>query len=590
MSFSQSNAFNPAPYDPGAGLNLLTGVRNYQAADAQAQAYAQAIDPQTGQFDQNRYNAALVRQGLTGTWGAGAAMQQAGQATSALGRGTVDQITAARAQLQNLNGILTPLMQGDAPITADQVKARLDAAAAAGAITPSYQRQITNWVASQPPGTDLRSPLNSYQWLVQRAESQLASQTPSYQPQDVGGATLFIGGNPYRADYGRIVQDVPAILKGLSPAEAAQPTELIAPNGQHVTLPLGTAVQVLPGGFRFAPGAQVPPALLPYTLPGGAPGAPGVVGPGNINRTIGTGTYPPSAPVPAPTTGIPITQTPLPPPPPNQPPPQQTTEGPAWLQPPSAGPGGQLGVAPPPGYTEGMTPRWQQSGLQAQALYNANQVTTQQIPLFEDMKIQLGPATVGPGAQAIGTLRGLMIQAGLTPTVSEKEANAQRASEQFAHDAGLLQQTQLAGLGNPTDARQELASVGSPNAKLSKYGNLGMIAMMEGNAYATRAMADGWQQAQNLANPWLPHQYADWQQRFLSVDPATGGRFDPRVFWVANMMPEDQIKYINDLGRGAGGQQFVKNLNYAQAQGWLRQVQAPGSANRMLTIGDRLQQ
>ena len=57
----------------------ITQMRDYQAKQATADAYQQSIDPQTGAFDQGKFNA-LIGSTPQGAWNAGQTMQQSGAA------------------------------------------------------------------------------------------------------------------------------------------------------------------------------------------------------------------------------------------------------------------------------------------------------------------------------------------------------------------------------------------------------------------------------------------------------------------------------------------------------------------------------
>jgi hypothetical protein len=180
----------------------------------------------------------------------------------------------------------------------------------------------------------------------------------------------------------------------------------------------------------------------------------------------------------------------------------------------------------------------------------------------------------GMGSIVSSTMRQLLQFSGLTPRepggkfdVSTPEA----AKEQFAKDAARLQAAQLGALGNPTDARQELSETTNPGLMLSKYGNLGIIHMLQGNQQATRAMSEAWDQATQAG--WTPDQFNTWMsQRFLGRDATTGGRFDPRVFWFANEGNlDEQRKYAAKIPDGVQRKQFLNNLQYAKNNGWIRQ-------------------
>lgn len=209
-----------------------------------------------------------------------------------------------------------------------------------------------------------------------------------------------------------------------------------------------------------------------------------------------------------------------------------------------------------------------------------------QVALIDGMITDLNVKGWSPGfgATAFGTLRQIFQNFGLTapePGKGFNVADPQRAQEEFVKQSGQLAAAQLKQLGNATDARQELSEATNPGLLLSKYGNLGILYMLKGTQLASQAEGQAWQRAQD--NGWLPganvqNNFNTWKnERFLATDPQTGGRFDPRVFWLGSMPTlREQQDYLSHIDPDLRAQ-FRANLNYAASQGWI-QRRPDGSA------------
>jgi hypothetical protein len=342
----------------------------------------------------------------------------------------------------------------------------------------------------------------------------------------------------------------------------------------QVQIPFGTQMlsvprYLVPGLLMNNPALreqlqQANPSLYQQlTAPSG--GAGGGNGPPVTTQSFPNGgRYPPPASTP------PTTSTP--------PPPPRAT--PVWAQPPPSpvqgGAAGGVGLTPAPGYLEGQKIPAAASS-QALATLQAQAAATKDIqPILSDMQRLLGTKgfSTGMGSQISSSLRQLLQFAGATPSEPGPGLDVstpQGAQEEFAKDSARLQAAQLGSMGNPTDARQELSEVTNPGMLVSKYGNQGIIQMLQGNQQAITAQMGAWQQASQAG--WTPERYQEWlTTKFLAPDPATGGRFDPRVFWFANAPNlQEQRAYAAKVPAGTQRTQFLKNLQYAKNNGWIGQ-------------------
>ena len=92
----------------GQDVQAISAAKELQARNAMAGIYQQAIDPTTGELDQGKLNA-LIGANPAAAWMAGQNMQQAGQAVSAQGVGTQQNVKAKLDQLGALGQMMYPL-------------------------------------------------------------------------------------------------------------------------------------------------------------------------------------------------------------------------------------------------------------------------------------------------------------------------------------------------------------------------------------------------------------------------------------------------------------------------------------------------
>ena len=232
-----------------------------------------------------------------------------------------------------------------------------------------------------------------------------------------------------------------------------------------------------------------------------------------------------------------------------------------------AAPGGFGGFyALPPGYEQVVQPQIKRASDLQQAM--AAGVNTRAI--LEGMRAELNNLpTTGVTAGVLGTIRNAVASTGLfSQQTVDQIASIQSKQEQFEKFAALLQQAQLGALtGQATDERQALTAASTPSILHTKLGNLGILNMLQGNQSALQVMGRAYQADVNSGRA-TPQNFDAWRNQFTQPD-ANGARFDPRVFWMAQMDPRDQKTY----GRGLTDRdaaQLRLNVQYAVQHGWIK--------------------
>jgi|SRR5215469_2958817 len=544
----------------GQTVNALMAVKNFQAQQASAQAYQQSVDPTTGEVDLGKYKA-LMSQG-PGAFNFGPLVQQGGQAVGAVGQGTSLNVGATLDQLGARAAYLAPLLPlaNKGQVTGQMVSDAL-ATMPPGVITPELQANLDKQLAQIGPTGNASGIVLGGAFANAHAMEILKAQMPQYGGINTGGTFYPTQTNPYASGGVRYpTQGVPMT-----------PSPDLMEKDVTVTLPGGGSLQNVP--YWQAQAMERDPGLVHYYYPN----IPAPTGQITITPQAGgtpgggppPGHYPaPPAPAPAAPGGGGGAPTPAP-----AAPRQQPAGTPSWAQPPPPPPAGAggVGVTPSPSNVETVQ---KPSSAAATTLTEQVNATRDTMPLLDDMqsKLESGQLTTGVGSTVVGTLRGLMQRLKLSPTApsgATDTATPQAIQDEFAKDAALLQAAQLKTLGNPTDARQELAMETNPGPLLSTYGNLGIVSMLKGNQYAIRAEGQAWAQAQRAG--WDPTRFNEWQsQHFLQNDPTTGGRFDPRMFWVASMSPQQQRDYIGKLPPDQQAS-LGPNRAYALRMGWVTQ-------------------
>jgi len=162
----------------GQTIQGVNALKDFQARNAMAGIYSQAIDPTTGEVDQGLLNR-LIGANPAAAWNAGPAMQQAGQAVGAQGAGTQNWVKAQQDQLQLLNGYAQPLYERIAnggSVSADDVRGVLKNAIG---ISPQMRAAVEQKLAGLNPGEDANGLLKGFQFATQTPEAQASRNFPT---------------------------------------------------------------------------------------------------------------------------------------------------------------------------------------------------------------------------------------------------------------------------------------------------------------------------------------------------------------------------------------------------------------------------
>lgn len=591
----------------GQDAQALDAVRQFQANQAGMQAYRAGLNPD-GTVDVGRFNNALISG--PGAYNAGVAMQRMGQGIGSQGTGQQAQFQAARDQLAAISGYLLPLQQqmgpdGKGVVTGQQVLDQAQLAVQAGVATPAMLANIQKQVASVGgPSANANSIVLGAAAGTLSGQQQLEALTGRPQPIPYGGGIALpqLSGSPLAQPSRAPIQTT------LTPGEQIKSGEVPIGGGQTAIIPDWVAArggafieqwlqQTYPG--RYTPNSYQPPpptaggapapaaggtrpgaavtnqSFAPGAAPGRAGRYPGEVQPPPATGGGGGGGAPAPAPAPSPAPGGGGGGGGA-----------EKTPAPLWLQPPTpvspAAGGGGVGVTPAPWYATNVA-KITGAASDAENTFAGQVNATKDVePILKDMQSQLNVPGIdtGVGYTAINSVRQLAEKFGLTASKGEGNTEAMRAQDELNKDAARLAAAQTTAIGNPTDARQDLAQAANPGALQSTYGNKGIIQMLLGNQQALRVEADAWQKAKGGAG-WTAggdenNNFNTWRtDRFLAPDPnpgpSQGGRFDQRVFWLANAPTlDEQRTFAQKIPAGPARAQFVKNLTYANQQGWIK--------------------
>jgi|SRR5215469_7971603 len=539
------------------GLNALMQLRADRAA---ADAYQQSIDPQTGQFDPGKFQSLLAQGGPGATFHLGATMEQAGRGNQAQAAGSREQLQSNLDQLGAQSLYLQPLAAKAATgqqVTAEEITTMLQGMPA-GVMPESRRQQLIGQVAGMSPA-QATTWVQGAAYANSHATSVVQSHLPGVATLPTGGGALVFNPNPSTfAGQGAGASSTPYGYNPytLTPESAGATETITLPGGQSIQVPHAVGIAILSSNPElqrlnpnFAKPAAAPAAPKGADYGGGRPAAP--------PPAAAPGRYPQPQPQPASA--------------PSTPP---KVEGPEYVQPPPPAPpeAGGVGVPPQAGYTDTVTVPSQKA---ATALAVAAKDTPNVSALIDDMRSQVNQPGWNPGlgAQAGSTWRQFLDKIGVNATGNAPTAikDAQAAYDEFSKDANLIASRQLSTLGNPSDARQGLAEAITPGMAQSKEGVLGISATLKGNQDAINRMATAWEQAKQQG--WSDGRHNEWVLRWNATDKASGGKFDPRVFWLADTAgnADDQWRRMASKIPKDQQAQFLKNVQYAKGQGWISQ-------------------
>ena len=277
----------PNPFaQAGQAIEGVNKLRQYQADAAAADAYKQSIDPVTGQFDQQKFNA-IASQAPGGAWNFGRQMQSSGTGLQSQALGSSADVQAKLDQQSALSTYLQPLTQtviNNGTVTGQQVSDML-ATVPPGLIPPTRMKAIQAQIDKIGPTGDASNFVLGAAYANQHAIETTRQMLPNYGTIQQGTYQLPIQGNP-RAQGGSTYPTAP-IPMGPSPAEAIGVNERLGTpvqggwtdpkTGDHKEGTLAEYYQDF--GIKTPPpivGTMRPGPDGTFTFPGAIPGAPTV--------------------------------------------------------------------------------------------------------------------------------------------------------------------------------------------------------------------------------------------------------------------------------------------------------------------------
>ena len=488
----------------GQSLQGINALQDFQAKRATADAYGQSIDPTTGAFDQGKFNA-LMASTPQGRWNIGPSMQQSGQAQTAQGLGTQEQIAAKQAQLAGISGYMTPLFQQTLkgqPVTGQQVLDATNQAAAAGLATPEMVANVQKQVASLNGG-DATSLVRGAMFATQTGQQQLAALAPPVTMTQSGSQIIPVQTHPTGTGYVGTGSGS-AIPIGLTPDQYATPIQVqdnnkFLPDGKTPNPNYGGSSSVLLGDLLKSKG------INPGTL--GAPDSTGPnLGTGRINPPPALLNPNKPATTPTPTATPPTTPTPTPNAP-AQPTPLTTTR--------SSGDETLIKEAAP----------------KFQADIDAGTNAQNQQAVLGNILADTAQFNTGPIAGIWGKVRSYGNAIGLPVNVE-----GQAAKESFNKLASTLANAQGAG----SDARMNVNISANPHEELTPAGVDLVTRQLQGNADYIQAKAQLAQQYPNRTD------YGGFQTQ--------AAQLDPRVFQLNRMTGPQRQTYLASLDSAAKDQ------------------------------------
>lgn len=210
---------NPPNWAERAGQAATAAqlIQQNRANQAAAEAYRQAVDPVTGEVDQNKFNAALIQQ-PGGGYNFGQGMQSIGQGVEAQGRGTTAQVQANVDQLGAASQFMYPLVikasDPNAVISPAEVQATMDQAHQLGLINNQQYNNVTGALQKLGPNGNARGVvLGSF--MGNQAVRSAATGNPGYVNNGYGNVP--VQQSPYGAP-----PTAPYIPSGPSPGQQMQ--------------------------------------------------------------------------------------------------------------------------------------------------------------------------------------------------------------------------------------------------------------------------------------------------------------------------------------------------------------------------------
>ena len=497
----------------------------FNAQQTVGRALQNAMDPRTGQINQEAFRAEIGNNPL-----AGFLAPQALAQAKALEQGTLQvqqtQALLGMARLNNLRQSVQGLLANPNVGREDVVKAVGDLLA-----LPENERPFSATVAAATLANLPSNPAGVRQWLIQQMAStdqglqqiQRFLPTPTGVPN--GAGTRFVDTNPLTNPNaaGQTVTNEP------SPSDRNALVQRYNPETRQM---------------EFVPRQELSPmvsgsgAPAAGTAPGqGTPPGSGSTPPPN-NTPFGSGRYPGSSP--------------------------QTGQVPGATTPPTQRPSTSAAPAGPPlgasGASEITAARSAEQGIELSR--QADEVPTI-LSTLGNMKTMLRQFNTGPGAS--WTREMVNAYNRVAPPTMQIRVEGTAAQEEFVKLSVQLAQQQFRALGG-TGANEQLASAmrTSPNETISRMGNMSIIALLQGNADALRVKNDEWQKW--LSSGRGPETYGQFSNEF-------NRGFDPRIFQAIHMSPESRRQMTSAMSP-TERETFNRNFRSALDKGW---ISIPGS-------------
>lgn len=193
---------------------------------------------------------------------------------------------------------------------------------------------------------------------------------------------------------------------------------------------------------------------------------------------------------------------------------------------------------------------------QALALQNRASIVPQRRAALANIVNTLDKFNTGPKAAAIGTLKGLASQFGISTKGIDESKAAQDEFNKLASQIALDQWGALGGTGS--NHQLETTMHANPNEVMSKMGIKNVAALLQGNEDAIGAQYDAWQKFKAVHGP------ASYDQFQLGWNKY----YDPRVFQAEHMAPKDRATMLASM-TPEERKTFTRDQNIAQQAGWL---------------------
>lgn len=505
----------------GTMAQSLDAARQFQAKQAMAGIYSQAIDPTTGQLDMGKLNS-LIGANPAAAYMAGQNMQQAGQAVGAQGVGTQQDIGGKTAQLDAISRLMFPLYKQalNGPVPVADAQTALDQAHQMGLVNNQQYQQYSSTLKTMPNGDAAPFIIganegNNAALNLAQGHVQLPDVGPGYQPVQTGiGAAPAPGG---------------LVPKALSPAEVTQTNLALMQPKERWQMPDGSWRSGSVGQWMTDFGLQ--PSQVYYDPKAGtvsAPGAPTL----NVVPPAAGGGGGGGAPAPEPT------GRPAPPPP---------------VPPPAGGPTTQGGGKP------SISPKVAGAGEDAYNDANADmpasrtRVTTAQLAL---QHLQ-GAVTGGTGTEAIQAVNNFL---GSYPTEYLAKVipgyDPSKAASDYQEAAKYMQQITNASIpgGQGTNEKLAAAAQATPNPHMQNRAAQDVLQTGIAGELMKQHVVTAFN---NSGLP--PAQFQQYASQYARTH-------DPRAFMFPTMTPDQRAYLQKTMPKGSPAAKMFNDTLYEAVQ------------------------